>query len=196
MNNETAYQVFSINPDPRVALLRDVSANVPDYMQLTDGIPLKGTIPESTTFTLSEEGGDMLCDFVENTSGTLIVSSRAREALETEGITGDDFEYLPVTLKDKRGRALKSRFYIVNPLQKVECMDRERSEFSASARTDKILSVQQLVVRQDMVPARLKLFRLGEWPRVIVIRLDLVQRLQEAQLTGLFVVEQGEDFIW
>ncbi|WP_095961810.1 imm11 family protein [Corallococcus macrosporus] len=191
-----AYQVFSINSDPRLAYLEDVSANVPDYMQLTDGVRLKGTIPESTTFTLSEEGGDMLCDFVENTSGTLIVSTRAREALEAEGITGDDFEYLPVTLKDKRGRALKSRFYIVNPLQKVECMDRERSKFSASARTDEILSVRRLVVRQEQVPAELKLFRLGEWPRVIVIRSDLVQRLQEAQLIGLFVVGPGEKFTW
>ncbi|AEI63720.1 imm11 family protein [Corallococcus macrosporus] len=188
------YHVFSLNPDPRVALLRDIDENVPDYRKLTDGVRLKGSIPESTTFTLSEEGGDMLCDFVENTSGTLIVSTRAREALETEGVTGDDFEYLPVILKDKRGRALKSRFYIVNPLQKIECMDRERSEFSASARTDKILSVQRLVVRHEQVPAELKLFRLGEWPRVIVIRSDLVQRLQ-AQLTGLFVVGPGEDFI-
>ncbi|AEI63721.1 imm11 family protein [Corallococcus macrosporus] len=194
MNNEMAYQVFSINSDPRLAYLEDVSANVPDYMQLTDGVRLKGSIPESTTFTLSEEGGDMLCDFVENTSGTLIVSTRAREALEAEGITGDDFEYLPVTLKDKRGRALKSRFYIVNPLQKVECMDRERSKFSAYE--DEILSVQRLVVRQEQVPAESKLFRLGEQPRVIVIRSDLVKRIQEAQLTGLFVVGPGEKFTW
>ncbi|WP_426756051.1 imm11 family protein [Myxococcus sp. Y35] len=192
MNNEMTYQVFSLNPDPRVAFLDDVDENVPDYRKLTKGFRLKGSIPESTTFTLSEEGGDMLCDFVENTSGTLIVSTRAREALEAEGVTGDDFEYLPVTLKDKRGRALKSRFYIVNPLQKVECMDRERSKFSAYE--DEVLSVQRLVVRQEKVPAELKLFRLGEWPQVIVIRSDLVQRLQEAQLTGLFVVGPGEKF--
>ena len=196
MTNDTSYQVFTVNPDPRVSYIENISGSVSNYLLLTKAVSLKTSVSEATIFTLSEDGGDMLCDLVDNTSGLLIVSTRARDVLESEGVTGEGVEYLPFALKDKRGRLTKGRFYIANLLRKVECMDRERSEFSSSSVDGRVLSVQNLVVQKEKVPPEAKLFRLGEWPRVIVIRSDLVQRIQDAKLTGLSVCAQGEDFTW
>ncbi|QRK06481.1 hypothetical protein JQX13_41335 [Archangium violaceum] len=196
MSNEISYLVFTTNEDPRVAHIRDISGNVPDDSKLARGVSLKGLITESTTFSLSEEGGDMLCDFVDNISAELIISSKAREVLEAEGVAGNVVEYLPFTLNDKRGRPTKGRFYVANLLLTVPCMDRENSAFNVSSVDGRVLRVKKLKVLKEKIPPDAKLFRLGEWPRVIVIRSDLVQRLKDEKLTGLAVCEQGERFTW
>ncbi|HSP79812.1 MAG TPA: DUF1629 domain-containing protein [Myxococcaceae bacterium] len=196
MSSEPTYLIFTTSEDPRIAHIRDIAANVPDESKLSSGVSLKGLISESTTFSLSQEGGDMLTDIVDNISGELIVSSKAREVLESEGVAGDVVEYLPFTLKDKRGRRTKGQFYLVNLLLKVPCMDRESSAFSTSDFDGRVLRVKRLKVLKEKIPPEAKLFRLGEWPRAIVIRSDLVQRINDEKLTGLTVCEQGARFTW
>jgi hypothetical protein len=196
MSQEFSYFVFSLSEDPRVAYVADIEGNVPDNLKIARGISLKGSITESTTFNLSQDGGDMLCDIVDNTAGELIVSVKARELLESEGVTGDAIEYLPFTLKDKRGRPTKGQFYVANLLLKVPCMDREHSDFTASRVSGKILGISRLKILNEKVPPEVKLFRLGEWPRVVVIRSDLVQQIKDEKLTGLTLREQGERFTW
>jgi hypothetical protein len=196
MSNDRSYLIFTTSKDPRVAYIEDIEANVPDDSKIASGVSLKEDISESNTFNLSQDGGDMLCDFVDNTSGELIVSAKAREVLESEGITGDVVEYLPFTLKDKRELPTKGRFYVANLLRTVSCMDREHSDFTASDSDGRILRLTKLKVLKEKIPPEAKLFRLGEYARVVVIRSDLVQRINDKKLTGLTVREQGERFTW
>ncbi|KFA90997.1 hypothetical protein Q664_25105 [Archangium violaceum Cb vi76] len=179
-----------------MAYIEDIGGNVSDKSKMTKGVSLKKVISKANTFSLSEDGGDMLGDLVDNTSGVLIVSNRAREVLEAEGVTGDVIEYLPFTLKDKRGRPTKGEFYVANPLQKIPCMNREKSKFVDSDEDGRILSVRKLTVEPKKIPNEAKLFRLGEYTRVHVVRLDLAQRLRAEKLTGLTFCEQGEKFTW
>ena len=191
--------VFAVADDPRGSYIENIGSKVPDESKLTTGVSLKKVITKAgTTFSLSEDGGDMLCDFVANTSGVLIVSARARAVLEAEEVKGEEqVEYLPFTLKDKRGRPTKGEYFIANILRTVACMDRDKSDFTQSPVTKtKLLGVDNLTVVPTKIPKDLKLFRLGEYPRVIVIRSDLVKRIKAEKLTGLTVREQGEDFTW
>lgn len=196
MSGETTYLIFTTSNDARVAYIENIKGNVPDASMISRCVSLKGAISESNTFSLSQDGGDMLCDIVDNTSGALIVSLRAREVLESEGVTGDVVEYLPFTLKDKRGRRTKGRFYLANLLLKVPCLDREQSDITFSKVSGKVLGVDRLKVLNEKIPPEAKLFRLGEYARLIVIRSDLVQRINDEKLTGLTVCEQGEHITW
>ena len=196
MSREPTYQIVSFDEDPRVSYIEDIDANVPDDFKLTEGVSLKKDISKANTFSVSKDGGDMLCDLVENLSGVLIVSTRAREALEAAGVTGKVVEYLPFTLKDKRGRPTKQEYFVANLRQKVACMDRDNSEFVDSDVDGAILSVQRLTVLPKKILKDAQLFRLGEYPRVIVIRSDLAKRLRDEKLTGLTFREQGEEFKW
>lgn len=136
----------------------------------------------------------MLCDFVPNLSMALVLSEAATGLLHAEGVEGDDvIEYLPITLLDKRGRPTRAPYFLVNPLLKVACMDEKASEFLKSPVNETVLSVERLRLEEARIPPGAKLFRLGECTEVIVIRSDLVQRIQEAGLTGLVVKAQGED---
>ena len=196
MSREPTYLIVSLDEDPRVAYIEDIKANVPNRFKLTEGVSLKKDISKANTFSLSKDGGDMLCDFVENISGVLIVSARAREVLEAAGVTGKVVEYLPFTLKDKRGRPVKQEYYVANLRQTVPCMDREKSEFNESDDDGEILSVQRLTALPKKIPKDAQLFRLGEFPRMIIIRSDLTKQLRDEKLTGLTFREQGERFKW
>ncbi|HYO53975.1 imm11 family protein [Archangium sp.] len=179
------------NADPRNSIIEDIGERVAKSWELTEGTRLKESIPESTTFTLAPDSGDILCDFIPNISSVLVISSRAKEMLEAEGLR-EGMEYLPVTVLDKRGRPTKSRYYLANVLRKVPCMDRGNSEFVPGS-DDEILIVERLKLQEERIPREARLFRLGECPEVIIIRSDLLQRIQDEKLTGLVVREQGED---
>jgi hypothetical protein len=196
MSRQLTYLVIGTASDPRAAYIDDIDGNVPDNSLIAEGVSLKKDISKANTFTLCEDGGDMLCDLVENTSGVLIVSAKARAVLEDAGVTGKLVEYLPFTLKDKRGRPTKQEFFIANLRQKVECVDRAKSDITVSKVSGKLLGVDNLTVVEKKVPKDAQLFRLEEWPRVIVIRSDLAKRLRDEKLTGLKFYEQGEDFTW
>lgn len=191
------YLIVAGSADSRTAYIEDIDGNVPDSELMDQGVSLKKLISKANTFSLSEDGGDMLCDFVDNISGVFIVSAKAKEVLESEGVEGKEIEYLPFTLKDKRGRPTKGAYFIANILRKVACMDRDKSEFTQSpvSKTE-VLGVSNLTVVLSKIPKDVKLFRLGEYPRVILIRADLVKRIKAEKLTGLTVSEQGEDFKW
>lgn len=191
------FLIVTGSDDPRLAYIENIGSNVYDKSKMTAGVSLKKDFSKATTFNLSEDGGDMLADFVDNTSGVLIASSTARAVLESEGVKDAEAEYLPFTLKDKRGRPTRSEFFVVNLLRKVACMDQDKSDFTQSpVNKTKILGVSSLTVVSSKIPKDVKLFRLGEHPRVIVIRSNLVKRIKAEKLTGLSFREQGESFTW
>lgn len=194
MMPELSYSTLLLHrEDVRAAYIADISANFNQSDELTDGVSLKGALSESHTFSLSPKGGDLLGDFIPNISRTLIASSRAREVLESEGVTGDSVEYLPFTLLDKRGRRVKKQFYVVNLLQRVSCMDRKDSDFVGSKIDGEVLTLSSLKLLEERIPPEAKLFRLDEFPETLIIRSDLVQRLRDEKLTGFVVRALGED---
>ncbi|HEX5751900.1 MAG TPA: DUF1629 domain-containing protein [Archangium sp.] len=185
------YLSIYLNTDRRNAIIKDIGERVAKSWELTEGTVLKDSLPESTTFSLSQDSGDILCDFIPNISSVLVISSRAREVLEAQGLR-QEMEYLPITVLDRRGRPTKSRYYLANVLRKVACMDREKSEFVPGS-DEEILVVERLKLQEELIPPETRLFRLGECPEVIIIRSDLLQHIQAENLTGLVVREQGED---
>ncbi|MFP2926890.1 imm11 family protein [Pyxidicoccus sp. 3LG] len=196
MSPGTTYMTIHRNTDRKTAYIdtSEIAKSVSNDWQMTEGVPLRNSLREAATLRLASGRGDMLCDFVPNLSMALILSEPAVELLRAEGVAADEvIEYLPITLLDKRGRPTRVRYYLVNPLLKVACMDAKASEFLKSSGGEKVLSVERLVLEQERIPSDAKLFRLDECTEVIVIRSDLVQRIQEAGLTGLVVKAQGED---
>lgn len=179
--------------DPRTAFISDIGAHIPEHWDLDRGISLRRRISEATHLNLDAEQGDLLCDFISNPEQALIVSERARAMLEAEGTQGEEVvEYLPFTLLDKRGKPTRTRYFFANLLRRVDCMDTAASEFTPAA-TGGILAVDKVYLRQERIPADVKLFRLGEFPQLHVIRSDLLQRIREAGLTGLEVLAQGKE---
>ncbi len=119
-----------------------------------------------------------------------VVSERLRQVLEPE-LGKSRVELLPVRIKDQRGTVVDGSWFVMNPLDVVDCIDTQASnaKFNANDPTQ-ILRVKKLVLKP--APDELALFRPAHWTRLMFIRDDLAQKLEAAGLTGLHFWETDE----
>lgn len=188
-----SYYTFGHPMDPRVVRVVDLPDRAETYFYLSDGIPCASYLPPTTELSLYEEAGDMFTDFIDNPDRVLYVSQRAQEVLTNRGLVGTAVELLPFVLLDKRGRRIRESYSIANPLVRVPCLDFERSKYRRKASDpNRLAEVKLLHVREEAVPDNAQLFRLGELPRLMVLRSDLLEAFQQAGLTGLAVNPAGK----
>ena len=186
------YFVVSMSHDYRAGWIKHLSEDIDNDYELSDGVPMKANFPPTAEIEIDKDSGDMLTDIIPNIGMDLIVSEKVKKILESDGLVeSDTLEYLPFVLKDKRGRVVKEQYYFVNSLLKIDCLDREKSDFSTYDDDDEVCDVNGVFLLSDKVPENFRLFRLGEFPSVIVLRSDLVDRLNSEGVTGLSVVGMG-----
>ena len=188
------YLVVQHCDDARAWELADVGIAIPDDFRLIQGVRLEPDYPDDVVLALEATSGSMKVDFLRNLWQMIVAGPRALEVLLANGVTEQDVELLPVSIRDKKGRILEERYTIVNPVVTVECLDLTRSEVSRF-KSGEIMDVDAVVVRPDAVPSHLVLFRLGEAPDRILVRDVLLKAIQDAKLTGFRAVPQGERLI-
>jgi hypothetical protein len=191
---EQDYSAVHIPKDPRFCLVEQLG-DLEDEGALSEAIPFAKRFPKKLVVDLAPDGGDMITDFVNNIFRILIASRKAREILEAEGIIGDQVEYLPLTLRDRRRKQIKEPFFIVNTLRTVDCFDWKRSvykTYTTNPREISPASLRVLHVTPDTIPEDAKLFRMGELREEIIVRADLVDRLKREGCEGLAVAAMGQ----
>lgn len=119
-----------------------------------------------------------------------VVSGRLRAALEPE-LGTSRVEFLPVKIKNHKGRFTPGEYFVMNPLDVIDAIDAEASggKYNLLAPTQ-LMSVKQFVMKS--LPDKPVMFRPANWTQIIVIRADVVERLQDANLTGLVFWELEE----
>ncbi|NVI98883.1 hypothetical protein HV824_12235 [Myxococcus sp. AM009] len=189
-----SYSYCTLSPllDPRAVQIVELPDKVERYFYLTKGRPVAPHLPPTTEFSLYERAGDMLTDFIGNPDCVLYVSERAQQVLAARGLVGAAVELLPFVLLDKRGRKMREPYFIANPLRSVSCVDRERSKYRLDG-PDEIGDIRMLHVRDDSIPGDAQLFRVAEFPEMMVLRSDLLEAFQQAGLTGLAVHPTGTE---
>ncbi|MFP2959050.1 imm11 family protein [Myxococcus sp. 1LA] len=186
------YFTFKSALDPRAVQIVELPDKVERYFYLTKGRPVAPYLPPTTELSLYERAGDMLTDFIGNPDCVLYVSERAQQVLAARGLVGAELELLPFVLLDKRGRKLRESYCIANPLRSVPCVDRERSKYRLDG-PDEIGDIRMLCVREGSIPDDAQLFRVAEFPEMMVLRSDLLEAFQQAGLTGLAVHPTGTE---
>jgi hypothetical protein len=124
-------------------------------------------------------------------AGFVVVSGNARRLLDAQGV--NHVEFLPIRIVNHKGRKASDDYFIVNPLDVCDCIDLDASGVKWNAIDPESLSgCKKLVLREGVIPPEYKLFRLGSWKNVIVIRRGLADRMLEAKLSGLMFIEPHE----
>jgi hypothetical protein len=194
---ERDYLALYLQTDPRFCSVEELG-DLQNEGDLTKAIPMAERLPNGLQADLAQCGGDMITDFVDNIFRILIVSQKARSILEDEGTKGDQVEYLPIALRDKRQKPLKEPFFVVNLLRTIDCFDWKRSvykTYKGCPREISSASLRVLHVLPEAIPEDAKLFRLGELRREIILRADLLERLKREGCDGLSVIEMGKERI-
>ena len=184
--------LYGINDDERVGYI-EAFPGVENDFRLTEGLEMGEDFPGTVELSIDPSSGNIITDFIDNIKGILIVSERAKQAITDLGQPEAHIEFLPFILRNKHGRVVADRSYwVANLLRKVPCLAKDRSDFVATEDGSEIVVIETLFLDEEKIPDDASLFRVAEFPEQIVIRSDLVKAVEDAGLTGLCVMEQGE----
>jgi len=125
-------------------------------------------------------------------SSYFVISNRVREAL-TLLAGNSNVEFLPVSILNHKGRLASKDYFIMNPLDIVDCIDQEKSGVVWNAiNPNMISSCEKFVLKEDAIPENIGVFRPKFMLTSILIRREIAAKLSAPEMTGVFFVEPSK----
>lgn len=141
-------------------------------------LPTNWQLPKHT----AENTDCPLNDFVDGYFQAPYISDRARRLLEP--IVGQEAEFRSI------GQILGNDYFVMNIINLVDCLDKERSEITWS--TDgRILLLAKAVFFHQRIRAR-AVFKIPEYPSRIYVTNEFVDNVRQHRLTGVGI-ERADD---
>ena len=172
--------------DESHAYVDGIPSNLKKKYQLLKGVSRSEDWPSDMAFKFSDNRaeGMVLTDWIQNAFALLLVSDRFKTVLEA--CEPDHIEYLPVAMADHRGEIVDGRYWVVNSLVLPPVVDRSKSIFEpAGADEGKMSKFEKLVLLEDVVDNGPAVIRPAEYPRIVLLREDLVEQLNAIDVTGV-----------
>ncbi len=211
-----SYFTFDLSDDSKIGVIEDIdnveNDHIDDFM-LNEGISINQYFPADCELQFDNDSGDLVTDFIENIDNLVIISGNAKKIFEKFIVNNKFIEYLSFKLLNKKGKpAADTPFYIANSLYNLTCLDFEAIEKKAvengveddensvrhkgvyyrSSAKIKVSDITFCSLNEDDLPKDAVFFRIGECPKHIAIRSDLVEALREAGMTNLNLIPCGE----
>jgi len=184
-DNNKIFYPWLHSDDEELAYINQRPSNVrrKGYL-LKKGVSCKDWFPEDAEFQLNDESGMVLADIIPNSVLWRIVSDSLKKLLEKHASC--EMEFLPIRIRDHRDQLITETYYILNILGTVSCMDRQKSDYDASALDEsQVVTFRHLYLDTDKIPEHINLFRFGEERDMFMMRQDLMQILIDSGITGL-----------
>jgi hypothetical protein len=115
----------------------------------------------------------------------IVASKRLRELIEAHG--PKDVEFLPVTIKNHKGRVASTEYTIIHGAKGLDCIDHKRSKPTHHFIEKKKLSeVEQLILDETRVPKGTRMFRIHNFVYPLwVVDQVLRDAIVEAKIEGV-----------
>jgi hypothetical protein len=174
-----------------ICKLDGLSGGVTKSFQIHQGISrLAGWSPDASSAMNPDWPKDIGLADSMSCENFPVVSAKAKDFFAGE--SAGKIEFLPIKIINHKGRVASDSYFVVNPLDIVDCIDKDASVVKMNPINKQIKGCKQLVLKADAIPPELKIFRLKDWPDVVVIRRELaVKAEKEAGLTNLKFYESA-----
>jgi hypothetical protein len=193
MNRDMNYLVWSPSNKTPNSVALDILKGFDSVDRLWRGESLVGEFPDDAVFRMRSEFPEntVLTDSLSNLDSLIIGSQKLKEFLESQDVS--NVEYHAVTIRDHKNKVVKSRYYIINPVSNVECLDAAASG-AVMSRTNKtkVKFLNKLVLREDAVDQTRKMFRVAHFDMITLVREDLATAIDKAGFTGIRWVETSK----
>jgi hypothetical protein len=179
------YVIWNSEPVPHECVLKDFTG-FDATNTLFHGIPLAKAFPPGAAFHMDPDFPNdlLLTDNLLNTDACMVVSSRLADALKMQGV--EHLEYLPVRIIDHKGKVASKDYFVLNSLELVDCIDREKSKFTENAIVPgRISRFEKLVIDESRIPADRPLFRMKDFARIALATKALANALNREKFAGL-----------
>ncbi len=150
------------------------------------GISMADDWPDSLVWKMAIQKGLELHDYVPNFDQLKVVSTRLKNFLIRR--TRVKCEFYPMRVSAYRGKIMGGKYWAVNLLDSVNCVDNKRSIFHVDHEKDyyQIRLFIRLVLKKRKIPWGKQMFRLGEKKSVWIIREDLVAAFEAEEFKGYY----------
>ena len=138
--------------------------------------------------TIDEEAAENFGSIIPNTLNYLIVRKGLADLLLSSILK---VESLPVSIT-KKGRTVVSDYFILNPLDHLDLIDRKKSDLLANDE-GKILTVKKFVAKDEDRVNGPTLFRVANYQRHYFINDKMASLLQNKGFNDLYLIEINND---
>lgn len=164
--------------------------NVENDYDLDSCISMLESFPADAQVRMDPDFPDeiALADSLGSNGKLLIVNGRVRELFESQGVK--DVEWLPVAVINHKGKVVKEKYYVINLLRAVDCIDLEQGTIEWNdINPDMIATVKGLVIDETRIPSGLKFFRPARMQYAMMIHRSLAEAIEAEALTGFLFTE-------
>ncbi|QSQ21988.1 hypothetical protein JY651_43745 [Pyxidicoccus parkwayensis] len=164
--------------------------NYDDRFELHEGMPLKESFPSNASYRMSDEAPNKtaLHDVLDNRDRNLVINEKVKAFFEAEGV--QHVEYLPVKVINHKDREVKERYFVVNMLPLVDCVDLEKTKYRRNPlEPERLMRISNLTVQEEKIPADFQVLRLKQVSGAVLIRRDLAEKMKKAGFRGLGIAE-------
>lgn len=153
--------------------------------RLKRGVPLTDAWTEDVEMDMNEDKPDntLLVDSLFNIKSLLVISKRIKSYLESKDLSG--IEFLPVNIKNHKGRDIEEDYFILNLTEHVDCLDSVASQAKLSTMTDNIIAVKGIVLQHTELLQGRKLFRLKGFGEPTLVDTTLAADMDAQGFTGI-----------
>jgi hypothetical protein len=179
------YVIWNYKSEPHAAVLKKL-AGLEKAFRLQNGTHLQDVFPGDVAYHMHPDFPNdiALVDNMLNLDKVIVASPRLAKAIK--GRKPSHVEYLPLAIIDHKGRAASKDYFIIHPVDLVDCIDRERSVFKEGViLPGSIESFERLVLDESRIPADRQLFKLRGFREITLVRSDLADALGAGKFTGL-----------
>jgi len=175
------------------AVIDALPKDSPTNWKFSTGEPLARGFPAGAKVSFSDHFPDRrkLYDFVRNTVGVLLVSSRVKQVLDDLQV--DNTEFLPIVMCDHQWNPVADGYGILNILGSQDAIDMEKSTCDISALSQEISHVSNLVLTVGKIDSKADIFRARNMMELILISDRAKMAFEQAGLTG-FRAHPAEGF--
>lgn len=160
---------------------------------LNKGVSLESTFPASASYTMNPDfpTDTMLTDNLINTDMLIVGSLRLKKFLCSRKVTL--VEYLPVSIFDHKGKIASGEYFIIHPVDPVECIDIDQSIVEwGLINPDTIDSIERLVINEAKIDSDRQLFRPKLFTDIILVKRGLAGAIDQEGFSGIQWVEVAD----
>jgi uncharacterized protein DUF1629 len=176
-------------------ILRKVQG-VDDEWELNEGVPRLEKMTGKATFRMDPDlpHYTVLADSVDNISFLIVVSERLAGFLEEKKL--EHVEYLPADIIDHKGKRVSTPYFILHPINPVDCLDTERCGPTFDRLDPQYVKrLERLAIKptiQEQIVAgsfTRPIFRAHNYYRATFVRRELASAISAAGFAGINWVE-------
>lgn len=172
------YWIWEFELDEDIACISSLPEELEEnWLLLRKGVSCETWFPKKVSFELDALSGNVIGDAIPHTFGGFqVISEKLKEIIEK---SDNSIEFFPVNIIGHKGKKLPLPYYLMNVLRKINCVNREQSQFDVNLLDNqKIDFYNELVLDENFIPEDWTIFRLTETPKIIVVSDSLSEKIK------------------